>query len=203
MARRNGPHDVFKKVDMRGGDRSVCWPYRGTHSDKGIPYFDIDRRKHVAYHVVYTLVIGPIPEGQIIRHKCDNGAPAVLNGTVSGACCNPYHLELGTHQSNMDDMKHRARHGLPHHAVRAIKKLLNDGTVHSEIAQRFGVARETISAIAQGRNYSHVDIDGSTRDSDPSPISNGHEEVHSSSTEHEHNPSDETTSTTTGPTDTR
>jgi DNA-binding XRE family transcriptional regulator len=53
-------------------------------------------------------------------------------------------------------MNERERHGLPHNAIRAIRKLLGEGVAQQEIASRFGVSRETISAIATQRVYSHV-----------------------------------------------
>jgi DNA-binding CsgD family transcriptional regulator len=56
----------------------------------------------------------------------------------------------------MNDMKTRQRHGLTHHAVRAISKLIEEGVSQKEIAERFGVSRETISAIKNFRVYGHV-----------------------------------------------
>jgi DNA-binding XRE family transcriptional regulator len=53
----------------------------------------------------------------------------------------------------MDDMKRRERHGLPGTAVRAIRRLLDQGDTQQSIADKFGVSRETISAIATGRVY--------------------------------------------------
>ena len=60
----------------------------------------------------------------------------------------------------MDDMKQRQRHGLTHHAVRAIRRLLATGHTQQEIADNFGVSRETVSAIANDRLYQHVKDDG-------------------------------------------
>lgn len=157
MGKRNTAAGVFEKIDMRGGDRTECWPYKGGHSDKGIPYYDYGGKKHVAYRLVFELFHGPLLKDEMPRHTCDNGAPAYLRGDVEGACCNPFHLERGTHQENMNDMKQRERHGLPHSVVKAIRKLLDQGRQHEHIAQLYGLTRETVSAIAQGRTYKHVE----------------------------------------------
>jgi DNA-binding XRE family transcriptional regulator len=60
---------------------------------------------------------------------------------------------VGEHQENMDQMRQRERHGLPATAVAAIRRLLDQGDTQASIAEKFGVSRETISAIATGRVY--------------------------------------------------
>ncbi|WP_416053644.1 HNH endonuclease signature motif containing protein, partial [Escherichia coli] len=42
--------------------------------------------------LIWELRNGPIDEGLVVRHKCDNRK-----------CCNPEHLELGTRADNMND----------------------------------------------------------------------------------------------------
>ena len=51
-----------------------------------------------AHRVSYMAFIGPIPDGAIVRHKCD----------VS-SCVNPDHLEIGAPQDNTNDMIARKR----------------------------------------------------------------------------------------------
>lgn len=139
----NKPTDVFRKVNMHEGDESVCWEWTGSFSGVGRPSFDLKGKKITAYRLVYELVNGvKIPHGQVVRHKCDNKV-----------CCNPRHLELGTHGENMKDMKERNRHGLTAHAVNAIKKLLSEQRTHEEIAKLYGVDRSTIGRIARGEAY--------------------------------------------------
>ena len=149
--------DVFQYIDMRGGDTEQCWPYVGSYSDKKLPYFAYERKKLIAYRVVYELTHGPIPPGHVVRHKCDS------QGCPGFTCCNPAHLETGTHQQNMDDMKERERHGLTHYVVRNIKRLLARGdggeATHKAIAELYGISRESVSAIAQGRTYKDISVD--------------------------------------------
>lgn len=53
-------------------------------------------------------------------------------------------------------MKGRERHGLPHHTIRAIRKLGDHGINHRVIAERFGIGRSTVTEIINCTNYSHV-----------------------------------------------
>lgn len=143
----NKPTDVFLHVDIKAKDE--CWLWTGALAKNGRPYIRIDGRSVLAYYVTYELVLGePFPKGKVGRHTCDNPK-----------CCNPYHLIPGTQQENMDDMKERERHGLPHHTVKAIKRLLVDGIPHTVIAKRFGVSRELVTHINSGRVYCDVTIE--------------------------------------------
>ena len=145
MSRKNVPHDVFKHIDMRGNDE--CWPWKGKVNAKdGRPYFTIDRKRRPSYVIVLEAFSGTKQtEGQVARHTCDNPI-----------CCSPHHLVWGTHQDNMDDMKERDRHGLPKTVVRAIRGLLDNGRKHQDIAKLYGVSRETITAINNGRSHKEI-----------------------------------------------
>lgn len=61
------------------------------------------KKKYTTKHrVVYCKHHGLHPEDLsgdvVVRHKCDNAR-----------CINPLHMEVGTHQDNMDDMASRGR----------------------------------------------------------------------------------------------
>ncbi len=164
MRKRNQPHDVFKLIDMCGGDREKCWPFKGELNDKGLPYFQAGGKKHLVYRLVYQLVCGELSSDDIARHKCDNGAdPKRVRGWV---CCNPYHIEPGSHQENMQDMRDRDRHGVSAHVVRNIRKLAADGRTQEQIAELYGVSRQTVSDIVRGVTHDHVMDDEQPRQTD-------------------------------------
>jgi predicted XRE-type DNA-binding protein len=148
----NEPVDVFKFIEMCGPDD--CWPWTGAWGGRlreRRPYFMAGGRRTMCYRWVWELVKGePIPEGMSILHSCDNGGWPI-------GCSNPAHLSVGTVQENADQMKARSRHGLPVHVVRAIHTLLKQGRSQQEIADLYGVARSTISAISTQRYHKHVD----------------------------------------------
>jgi len=148
-------HEVFKHVNMLTGPEftdpdtgeiSRCWPWTLALNDKGRPYFTCDNKKYIAYRLVYELVTGKEIGKDQFNHKCDNPA-----------CCNPAHGTIGTHQDNMNEMKQRARHGLPHHTVRAIRKLCNEGNqTREQVGKLFGIARQTVDDIANMRTYADI-----------------------------------------------
>ncbi len=146
MGRTNQPIDVFKHIDMHGGDPDVCWEWRRAVNKKdGRPYFTVNGNKAPAYAIVLRLYKGEPPASlktPMALHSCDNRI-----------CCNPYHLDWGDHQQNMNEMKERERHGLPSTVVRAIRRLLDSGRTHRDIADLYGVSREAITAIANGRAH--------------------------------------------------
>ena len=153
--------DVFQFINMRikdgKPDQDACWYWKEDAPVSGRdnrPTFTFGGRRYLAYRVVYELHTGEkLEQDEVVRHKCDNKQ-----------CCNPFHLEKGSHQENMNDMKERERHGLTHHAVRGIKRLLAEAKLsHAQIAENYGVSRQTITAINNGTVYSHVTIEGDDR----------------------------------------
>lgn len=142
MSRKNKPTDVFRFIDMKGGNNVPCWPWEGKVNKKdGRPYFTVEGKRRPSYAIVLELATGVLQKkGKCALHSCDNLV-----------CCNPDHLRWGSHQDNMDDMVKRERHGVPKIVVRAILKLREEGKTQQEIANLYGLSREAISAIDTGR----------------------------------------------------
>lgn len=89
-------------VDRKAPD--ACWEWRGQldpQRDYGVLLRQKNRRRMRlrAHRVAYELVYGPIPEGMLVLHACDNPP-----------CCNPAHLSLGTHEENRRQKIDRRRH---------------------------------------------------------------------------------------------
>lgn len=142
MPRKNTMADVFKSIDMRGGDKEQCWPWKGKLNAKDQrPYITIAGKRRPAYAVALELVSGPPARGLVALHSCDNRI-----------CCNPKHLTWGTHHRNMREMKARDRSGLSKVVVRAILRLRSEGKTQREVADLYGISREAISAIERGRS---------------------------------------------------
>jgi len=148
MSRKNSISDVFQNINMHKGNSHECWEWTGKINKKdGRPYFTVEGKRRPSYSYVLEAFKGQAPNGRMVLHSCDNQL-----------CCNPHHMRWGTHQENMNDMKDRERHGLPKIVVRAIKTLLNDGNqTHDDIAKLYGVSREAITGINNGRSHKGVD----------------------------------------------
>src|ERR1035437_8211916 len=76
-----------------------CWLWQGSIEQKnGYGRYKHKKKYHKAHRLVYEIYNGPIPEGNVVRHTCDNPP-----------CVNPKHLLAGTVQDNTDDMFERER----------------------------------------------------------------------------------------------
>jgi len=141
----------WSKVDKSrpGG----CWAWTASCNRRGYGQFRVAGTLKAAHRVLWEQMHGPIPDGMIVCHHCDNPG-----------CVNPDHLFLGTHADNMADKVAKGRQSrqlgeshprakLTDADVRAIRSAA--GTV-SEIAKKFGISRSNVSTIRLRQTWVHV-----------------------------------------------
>lgn len=135
----------WKKVDRRGPDE--CWPWTAGRHRQGYGLIGLTGMSTLAHRVAYTLVVGPIPDGLLVRHRCDNPP-----------CCNPAHLELGTQTDNMRDAAVRGRNTarLTAGDVAHIRVWARAGFKQRDIAEAYGVTQSNVSMIVAGKTWNYV-----------------------------------------------
>ena len=71
-----------------------CWLWQGAKMSRGYGALHVQGLWWLAHRASYLVFIGPIPKGQVIRHRCH-----------IRECVSPYHLRPGTHLENARDRK--------------------------------------------------------------------------------------------------
>ena len=149
--------DIRKVVRVRG--LGACYEWQGAINSTGYGNQYYNGRVWLAHRVAWTKQVGPIPDGMLVCHTCDNRK-----------CVRLSHLFLGTHSDNMRDMvaKGRAdnagerngRHILSGADIVEIRarytgtKGGNPSFVSQvQLAQEYGVSQAHISKIVRGRNW--------------------------------------------------
>jgi hypothetical protein len=140
----------WAKVD-RSGD---CWEWTAGGLPEGYGRFRAFGQNVVAHRFAWILMNGPIPDGVMVLHECDNPK-----------CVRPAHLFLGDHVANKTDAVAKARHSWPRGErhpraklteadVRAIRA--RRGEPLASIAADFPVGVSTIGRVLQGRYWREV-----------------------------------------------
>lgn len=148
-----------RKLIVYEVDENGCYICTSHARNNGYPLIWINKRKVRLHRFVYEQMFGEIPEGHVIRHKCD-----------VRACINPEHLESGTQKQNVYDAINRGRAKLlgeenPHsklnaEQVKEIKMAFKENKLSNyKLAAKYGVSNMAIRKIRKGDMWSHVKID--------------------------------------------
>ncbi len=174
----------WEKVDKSG----ECWLWTSTCYPNGRGQFKVHGKTLKAYRVAYELAYGPIPEGLMVCHKCDNPT-----------CVRPEHLFLGTCGDNLRDASAKGRTAsgdrngqikhpesrlrgenhpwrlhpelldkrrgelgpnakLTEEQVLDIRRRYTDGESQKALAVKYGVRPGCIWAIVTGKTWTHLEL---------------------------------------------
>lgn len=111
--------------------------------------------RYRAHRLAYIAYIGPIPDGLVVCHACDNPS-----------CINPEHLFIGTQADNLADARKKKRmkaplvygeqHGLSRLTESDVLKIREDNRPYRQIARDYGVNPSTIKRAKTGETWGHI-----------------------------------------------
>ena len=138
-----------------------CWGWNRSRNREGYGFLWVDGVTRRVHRLAYETWVGPIPEGLLVRHKCDNPP-----------CMNPEHLELGNDLDNAADRESRGR-GNHNGANRPYRmgghpKLTDSQIIElrqrytgepgqqTRFAAEYGISQQAISRIVRGETWTHI-----------------------------------------------
>lgn len=169
-------------VEPENGDACRCWT--GFRHDKGYGIFGIGPRLMLTHRFAYGAAVAPIPSGLQVLHRCDN--PPCCNpehlflgtnadnmadkmrksrqakGDRSGARMHPEKVPRGDAHPFRRRPEIVPRGEAHPHArltesqVIEIRASAANGETRRSLAERFGVARPTISGVLTRTTWAHV-----------------------------------------------
>lgn len=150
-SRVNVPEDWVENLEK-------CWIWIANTDRDGYGRISLKGFQYKAHRISWEIYNGPILNGLLVLHKCDNPS-----------CVNPNHLFLGTHKDNSFDMVNKGRSNhflgstnsrsiLSEHDVLEILTSVENGAITSidQIINKYKVSKSTIFQIFDGKNWQHV-----------------------------------------------
>ncbi len=120
-----------------------CREWQGYIRKNGYGEIKYEGRMQGAHRISFIAFCGPIPDGMMVCHTCDNRK-----------CVEPSHLFLGTAADNSADMKAKGRQGgaprkIPQEGRDEIRRLRANGLQYRQIAYMYGVTTMAIFRIVR------------------------------------------------------
>ncbi len=132
-----------------------CWEWTAGKRE-GYGRFRVGDNLYVATRLMWRLVHGVDPMGQLVLHTCDNPG-----------CCNPDHLFLGSDEDNNRDKETKRRGKHPAGEDNGLAKLTTEDVINiyhsadssTDLGRKYSVTEANIRSIQSGRSWQHVTSD--------------------------------------------
>lgn len=146
----------LKRHTNNFGVSGVCWEWVGHKNKQGYGSLTVYNETYRATHISYINFKGPIPEGMIICHSCDNPS-----------CVNPEHLWAGTYKDNSQDRDVKKRNQdtrgeknplsrLKEEDILEIRRMSKNGWLGTEIAHFYQMHPNHIRDIILKKSWKHI-----------------------------------------------
>jgi hypothetical protein len=147
-----------KSIDRfwaRVAQSDACWIWTGARLPNGYGRVTQQGKQVYTHRLAWELTHGPIPDGLVVCHSCDNPP-----------CCNPAHLWLGTPADNVHDRDAKGRGRRSHRATsasrsRGLRRRLTREqmqTAATEVRQRYAEGGISARQLAKELGYSHSSV---------------------------------------------
>lgn len=144
-----------KLLDRVQATEAGCWEWQGGRFPDGYGSMKWNGKARGTHRLSFEAFKGPIPDGMLVRHSCDNPP-----------CINPDHLLVGTNKDNVADCISRGRRGDLSGENNGVSKLIDADILEIRasneptqiLASKFGIDRTTIWGIRVGKTWKHVDL---------------------------------------------
>lgn len=151
---------ISQKINVDPDTGCFIWTGAVAGGNKGVEnskygYIRINGKSLRVHRFYYELINGPIPDGMVICHRCDNRL-----------CINPEHLFPGTQADNLQDMVEKGRDSHPRgednnsklteSEVFSIREQAEKGASLHELSAKYGVHVVTVRNIVKRKKWAHL-----------------------------------------------
>jgi hypothetical protein len=123
---------------------SGCWEWTASFARGGYGQFSTSTQDgckwYRAHRFAHEAFIGPVPEGYVVMHKCDNPK-----------CVNPDHLTSGTHADNIKDRDKKGRGIWNRILDHSIEEITSSPLSDGDMARKLGCSRNHVWKVRNGK----------------------------------------------------